>query len=332
MGKRRPMEGVEMSLKTKHVFVTGGDGFLGSWLVKKLLEEGAEVTVLLRDRKSDSRLRDFKLIDKVNCVYGELEDLQLLMRAFNEYSIEIAFHLAAQTIVGIANKSPLSTFESNIKGTWNMLEAARQLNLKRLVIASSDKAYGDQEKLPYTEEFCLKGSHPYDVSKSCADLLAQAYAKTYGLNVAITRCGNIYGGGDLNWSRIFPGTIRSLIKGEEPTIRSDGTLVRDYIYVEDAVDAYLTLAEAMESNKLAGEAFNFGTNNPISVVELVKLIMKTLGKKGEIIIQGNAPNEILKQYLDSTKAMKVLNWKPKHTLEQGIKRTYDWYKENLKEE
>ncbi|MFH1182140.1 MAG: GDP-mannose 4,6-dehydratase [Candidatus Woesearchaeota archaeon] len=321
-----------MSWKSKHVFVTGGDGFLGSWLVSRLIDEGAEVTVLLRDRKSDSRMRDFGLLDKVNCVYGELEDLQLLMRAFNEYSIEIAFHLAAQTIVGIANKSPLSTFESNIKGTWNVLEAARLLNLKRLVIASSDKAYGDQEKLPYTEEFCLKGSHPYDVSKSCADLLAQAYAKTYGLNVAITRCGNIYGGGDSNWSRIFPGTIRSLLKGEKPTIRSDGTLVRDYIYVEDAVDAYLTLAGAMDGNRLAGEAFNFGTNNPISVTELVKLIMKTLSKEGQITILGNAPNEILKQYLDSTKARKVLGWKPKHTLEQGIKKTYDWYKENLKEE
>jgi CDP-glucose 4,6-dehydratase len=317
-----------MTLKSRHVFVTGGDGFLGSWLAKRLVEEGAEVTVLLRDRKCDSRLRDFKLLDKVNCVYGEIEDLQLLMRAFNEYNIEIAFHLAAQTIVGIANNSPLSTFESNIKGTWNVLEAARQLKLKRLIIASSDKAYGDQEKLPYTEDFCLKGSHPYDVSKSCADLIAQAYAKTYGLNVAITRCGNIYGGGDLNWSRIFPGTIKSLLNEEVPIIRSDGTLIRDYIYVEDAVDAYLALAEAMEKQNLAGEAFNFGTNRPISVLELVKLIIKTLGKDSKINVLGNAPNEITAQYLDSQKANKVLGWKPKHTLEQGIKKTYDWYKEN----
>jgi CDP-glucose 4,6-dehydratase len=332
VGKRSAMEGVEMTnWKSKHVFVTGGDGFVGSWLVKKLVDEGAEVTVLLRDRKCDSRLKELG-INKVNCVYGELEDLRLITRAFNEYSIEIAFHLAAQTIVGIANKSPLSTFESNIKGTWNILEAARILNLKRLVIASSDKAYGDQETLPYTEEFCLKGSHPYDVSKSCADLIARAYAKTYGLNVAITRCGNIYGGGDSNWSRIFPGTIMSLLKGEKPLIRSDGTLVRDYIYVEDAVDAYMTLAEAMENGKLAGEAFNFGTNRPISVIELVKLIMKTLDKKGDITVLGNAPNEIREQYLDSTKARRVLGWTPKHTLEQGIKKTYDWYKENLKEE
>ncbi|MBN2454287.1 GDP-mannose 4,6-dehydratase [Candidatus Woesearchaeota archaeon] len=321
-----------MSWTGKKVFITGADGFLGSWLTKRLVREKADVTVLLRDRENDSKLRDLGILEKVNAVYGSVEDLELIKRALNEYSTEVIFHLAAQTLVGIANRSPLSTFESNIKGTWCLLEAARELKVPRIVVASSDKAYGDQEKLPYTEDFCLQGMHPYDVSKSCADMIARTYAKTYGMNIAVTRCGNIYGGGDVNWSRIFPGTIRSLIKGEDPVIRSDGTLVRDYLYVEDAVDAYMMLAEAMESGKLAGQAFNFGTNRPISVLDLVKLIMKVLGKKGKIIVQGNAPNEIREQYLDSTKANRVLGWKPKHTLEQGTEKTYAWYESYLREE
>jgi CDP-glucose 4,6-dehydratase len=323
------MEGVGVSWKGTHVFITGADGFLGSWLTKRIAEEGAEVTVLLRDRKADSRLRLFGLLEKVNAVYGSVEDMDVLLRALNEYSIEVMFHLAAQTLVGTANRSPLSTFESNIKGTWNVLEAARQLKLPRLIMASSDKAYGDHEKLPYTEDFCLRGQHPYDVSKSCADLLAQAYAKTYGMNICITRCGNIYGGGDTNWSRIVPGTMRSLIKGEAPTIRSDGTLIRDYIYVEDVVDAYLSLAETMQKKKIGGEAFNFGTSTPLSVLQMVKRIGKATMKEDiKPRILSEAPNEIREQHLDSTKAAKVLGWKPKHTLDEGLKKTHEWYRKH----
>jgi len=316
-----------MGMKGKKVFITGADGFIGSWLTKRIVEAGAEVTVLLRDRKREARLRAVQLLDKVNVVYGSVEDINVIMRAFNEYDIELAFHLAAQTLVGVANTSPLSTFESNIKGTWNVLEAARILKLPNLIIASSDKAYGDQEKLPYTEEFALQGKHPYDVSKSCADLLAQAYAKTYGLNIAITRCGNVYGGGDTNMSRVVPGTFQSIIKGERPVIRSDGTPIRDYLYVEDVVDAYMTLAEAMETRKIIG-AFNFGTNNPISVIEMVKMILNVTGSDLEPLIEGKASNEINKQYLDSTKAEKVLGWKAKHTVEEGLVKTYAWYREN----
>ena len=320
------MEGVGMSWKGKKVFITGGDGFVGSWLTKKLFEEGAEITVLLRDHEREERLRTLNLLDKVNAVYGGVEDDKLIMRALNEYSIEVIFHLAAQTLVGIANRSPISTFESNIKGTWNILEAARVMKVQRVIIASSDKAYGEHKKLPYTEEFCLHGSHPYDVSKSCADLIAQAYAKTYGLNVAITRCGNIYGGGDMSLSRIVPGTIKSLLKGEKPVIRSDGSPIRDYLYVEDAVDAYIKLAEEMGKKKLSGEAFNFGCNKPMSVLEMAKAVMKAAGKDEELVIEGKAPNEIKEQYLDSTKAQKVLGWKPKHTLQEGLEKTYEWYK------
>ncbi|MBU2560310.1 GDP-mannose 4,6-dehydratase, partial [archaeon] len=258
-------------------------------------------------------------------VSGDITDLATVERIFNEYEVNTCFHLAAQALVGVANRSPLSTFESNIKGTWNVLEAARNSKtFEGMVVASSDKAYGEHENLPYTEEFCLNALHPYDASKACADILARTYFNTYGLSVAVTRCANIYGGGDLNFSRIIPDTIQSILSDKPPIIRSDGTPVRDYMYIADAVGAYLTLAEKL--GKVKGEAFNFGTNSPIGVSELVDKIIKISGKTHlRPIIKGEAKGEINMQYLKSEKAANLLGWKPKYSLEEGLKETIAWY-------
>jgi CDP-glucose 4,6-dehydratase len=249
----------------------------------------------------------------------------------SEYEVDTVFHLAAQTIVPIANRSPLSTFETNIKGTWTVLEAARcSSKITRVLVASSDKAYGVHEELPYTEEAPLLGCYPYDVSKACAELIARTYAVTYDLPVAVTRCANLYGGGDLNWSRIFPGTIRSVIRGERPIVRSDGTMVRDYLYVQDAVNAYLMLAERLDEPEVSGEAFNFGMDNPKSVLEIVQTIIAVSDCPGiEPVVLGEAPNEIQAQYLDSSKARRVLDWTPQHSLEEGLRETIQWYREFL---
>ncbi len=255
-----------MFWKNINVFITGADGFVGSWITKELVHQGANVTILVRDLVPRSPLRSMpeEFSNLTSVVVGSITDYKTIERAFNEYEVEACFHLAAQTIVGTANRSPLSTFESNILGTWNVLEAARTSKLlQRIVIASSDKAYGDQE-LPYSEDMCLKGIHPYDVSKVCADLLAQSYYTTYGLPVGITRCANIYGGGDLNFSRIVPDTIRSIYHNQDPIIRSDGTPVRDYLYVMDTVNGYLTLGEMLNKKSINGQAFNFGSNQPIT--------------------------------------------------------------------
>ncbi len=316
--------------KGKNVFVTGGNGFLGSWLVNELVKKGVNVTCLIRDTVANSNLQLLGIADKVNIVYGSLEDYYIIERAMNEFEAEVCFHVAAQAIVGIANKSPLSTFEANIKGTWNVLEACRQLGIKRTVVASSDKAYGEHEKLPYKEEFCLNGLTPYEASKSCTDILARTYAKAYGLAIGVTRCGNIYGGGDLNMSRIIPGTIISVLKDESPIIRSDGTPVRDYIYVLDAVSAYITLAEQLDRKEVAGQAFNFGTETPVSVLELVKKIIAASGKKIRPKVLNEAKNELKAQYLDWSKAKSVLGWKPQHNLDSGLKETIAWYKNYLK--
>lgn len=315
-----------MSFRGESVLVTGGDGFVGSRLCMRLLDEGAVVTVIVRDRNADSKLRLAGLLERVNVAYGDVADLAFVMRVMNEYGVRMCFHLAAQTLVGIANRSPLSTFESNIKGTWTVLEAVRLLKLPRLVVASSDKAYGSQGRLPYSEDFCLAGVHPYDVSKSCADLLARSYAVSYGVNVAISRCSNIYGPGDTNWSRIVPGTFRSIIKKEAPVIRSDGTLVRDYLFVDDAVEAYLALADALSSSQIAGEAFNFGTNKPVSVIELVDLMLKVAGSGLKPVVLNEASNEIAAQYMDSSKAARILGWRPKFSVEAGLRLAYEWYK------
>jgi CDP-glucose 4,6-dehydratase len=316
----------------KNVFVTGANGFVGSWLTKSLVKKRANVIILVRDTIPSSTLRYINgIYEKLGgIVSGSTVDYSLVERIFNEYEIDTCFHLAAQTIVGIANRSPLSTFESNIKGTWNILEAARNSELlERLVVASSDKAYGKHERLPYREDYCLHASHPYDASKACTDILAYTYYYTYELPVAITRCANIYGGGDLNFSRLIPGTIRSLSLDEKPVIRSDGTPVRDYIYILDTINAYLTLAEQLHRKDVKGQAFNFGTETPINVVDLVNKILHIYGKtdlKPVILGKGKPKGEIDVQYLSIDKARKVLEWAPQYDLDAGLKETILWYK------
>ncbi|UVW22692.1 GDP-mannose 4,6-dehydratase [Bacillus subtilis] len=317
--------------KNKNVFVTGCTGLLGSYLVKELIEQGANVTGLVRDHVPQSNLYQGEHIKKMNIVRGSLEDLAVIERALGEYEIDTVFHLAAQAIVGVANRNPISTFEANILGTWNILEACRKHPLiKRVIVASSDKAYGDQENLPYDENMPLQGKHPYDVSKSCADLISHTYFHTYGLPVCITRCGNLYGGGDLNFNRIIPQTIQLVLNGEAPEIRSDGTFVRDYFYIEDAVQAYLLLAEKMEENNLAGEAFNFSNEIQLTVLELVEKILKKMNSnlKPKVLNQGS--NEIKHQYLSAEKARKLLNWTPVYTIDEGLEKTIEWYTEFFK--
>ncbi|MEC1738467.1 GDP-mannose 4,6-dehydratase [Bacillus mojavensis] len=317
--------------KNKNVFVTGCTGLLGSYLVKELIEQGANVTGLVRDHVPQSNLYQGEHVKKMNIVQGALEDLPVIERALGEYEIDTVFHLAAQAIVGVANRNPVSTFEANILGTWNVLEACRKHSLiKRVIVASSDKAYGDQENLPYDEDMPLQGKHPYDVSKSCADLISHTYFHTYGLPVCITRCGNLYGGGDLNFNRIIPQTIQLVLNGEAPEIRSDGTFVRDYFYIEDAVQAYLLLAEKMEEHNLAGEAFNFSNEIQLTVLELVEKILKKMNSnlKPKVLNQGS--NEIKHQYLSAEKARKLLNWTPAYTIDEGLEKTIGWYTEFFK--
>jgi len=313
----------------RNVFVTGGSGLLGSWMVEELVRRGANVVCLLRDWVPESRLLGGGMLDRVVTVRGELEDRDLLGRALNEYEIETVFHLGAQTIVGTASRSPISTFESNIRGTWNLLEACRLCPklVKRIVVASSDKAYGEHPTLPYTEAAPLIGRFPYDVSKSCADLITLSYWHTYRLPVAVTRCGNLFGGGDLNFNRLVPGTIRSALRGERPVVRSDGTFVRDYFYVRDAVQAYLALAERMDDSDFHGEAFNFGTETPMSVLEMVDAILVRLGRQDLApVILGEATHEIPRQYLDCSKARARMSWGPAFTLEQGLDESIEWYR------
>jgi len=312
----------------KNVFVTGATGFLGSWLTKFLVDEKANVTALVRDIVPASHLYRSGYADKINVVRGGLEDYHTLERAFGEYEIDTVFHLGAQTIVEIANRNPLSTFESNIKGTWNVLEAARRSPLvRKIVVASSDKAYGVHKELPYDEEKPLQGKHPYDVSKSAADLIAHMYYNSYKLPVAITRCGNFFGGGDLNFNRIIPGTIRSVLHGETPVIRSDGNYIRDYFYIEDAAHAYLALAEKMDDKNVHGHAFNFSNEIQMTVTQVVEKILEQMGSSLKPTILAVAENEIPHQYLSSEKARRVLGWKPKYNFEEALAKTVDWYKE-----
>lgn len=312
--------------KNRNVFVTGGTGLLGSWLTEELLNQGANVTCLVRDWVPASRAVSAGILDKANSVRGELEDYLLLVRVLNEYEIDSVFHLGAQAIVGTANRSALSTFETNIRGTWNLLEACHNSRLmQRIVVASSDKAYGCHDTLPYTEDAPLQGKFPYDVSKSCADLISLSYFHTYRLPVAVTRCGNLFGGGDLNFNRLIPGTIRSLLAGERPVIRSDGKFVRDYFYVRDAVAAYLRLAEALPDDNLCGQAFNFGTETPMSALELVERIQHLMHSNLDPVILNQASHEIPKQYLDCAKARRMLNWSPRFQLDEGLLETIAWY-------
>jgi len=324
------MEGVGMNdfWQDRNVFITGCTGLLGSHLTEMLVEKNANVVGLVRDMVPKSNLIQTGIFDRINIVRGSVEDFYTVERTINEYEIDTVFHLAAQTIVGIANRNPLSTFESNIKGTWCVLEACRCVpTVKRIVVASSDKAYGEQNKLPYNENTPLRGSHPYDASKSCADILSIMYYNTYRLPVCITRCGNFYGPGDLNFNRIVPGTIRSILNNEKPIIRSDGTYIRDYFYVKDGALAYIYLSEKMEDKKIHGEAFNFSNELQISVIDITKKILKIMKRENlKPVILNKAKNEIKHQYLSAEKARKILRWKPKYNLEEGLKETIKWYK------
>ena len=310
----------------KNVLITGCTGLLGSWLTDSLITKKANIIGLVRDSVPRSRLFQSNSIHRIVTVRGEVENYFLLERIINEYEIDTVFHLAAQTIVTIANRNPISTFKSNIEGTWNILEACRKSSLvSRIVVASSDKAYGDQPILPYDEKTPLEGRHPYDVSKSCADLICRTYFETYKLPVCVTRCGNFYGGGDLNYNRIIPGTIQSIFHHTRPVIRSDGSPLRDYFYIRDGVDAYILVAEQMENKNIHGEAFNFSTEHPNSVLDIVQKIINIMGSDLKPELLNQSTNEIQDQYLSAKKAKKMLKWKSKYTLECGLKETIDWY-------
>ena len=314
----------------KTVLVTGVTGFVGSSLAQGLDKAGAKIVAIIRDEVAESNFYRSGLDKKAACIRGKLEEYSVVERVINEYSPEVIYHLGAQTIVGIANRSPLSTFHSNIQGTWNLLEACRGKNTVRaIVVASSDKAYGTHKKLPYREDFALQPEHPYDVSKACADLIARSYFKTYGLPIVITRFANIYGPGDMNFSRIVPDAIRSVLQNKAPIIRSDGTPERDYLYVDDVVDLYLLLAESIE--KIKGEVFNAGHNRPISVLDVVKTIIRLSGKKLKPDIQGRGSlhGEIDRQWLDGSKVKKILGWTPRTKLIDGLQKTISWYSKNI---
>jgi CDP-glucose 4,6-dehydratase len=318
--------------RDRRVFVTGATGMVGFWLVKDLLAAGARVIALVRDPDPQAGFYSSGDYRQVSLVQGNVEDFSSLERALNEHEVDTVFHLAAQPIVSVAHRNPLPTFETNIRGTYNLLEACRVHSdlVKRVVIASSDKAYGPHEQLPYTEEMALQGKHPYEVSKSCADLIAQTYHHTYGLPVAILRCGNIYGGGDLNWSRIVPYTIRCFLDKQRPIIRSDGQYVRDYIYVKDVSRCYMRTAENLPGEKVQGHAFNFSLERPVTVLDIVKTIQQLMNcKQLEPDVQNTASGEIRAQYLSAAKAHRVLGWQPQFTLEQGLNETIAWYREYL---
>lgn len=332
MGKQQSRVENMVKWNDKNIFVTGAAGIVGSWLIKKLVENKANITCLIRDITPKSEFFISRLDKKTNLVQGELQNYNQMERIFNEFEIDTCIHLGAQAIVGTANRLPYSTFESNIRGTYTLLEAARKSELiKAIVVASSDKAYGSHDTLPYDETFSLNATNPYDMSKSCTDMIAQSYAKTYGMPIAISRCGNIYGGGDLNFNRIVPGTIKSIIFNQNPMIRSDGTYLRDYFYVKDAVNGYIILAENLP--KFKGHAFNFGTEKPISVIDLVNKMISMFKTKRKIKpkILNKAKNEIKNQYLDCKKSRELLNWYPKFSLEKGLKETYQWYKKFFNE-
>ena len=318
------------------VLVTGAQGFIGSWLAERLLDEGARVVVPRRDFEPDARFRTDGIEERCTVAAADIQDYEAMTRVLNEHSVDAVFHLAAQTIVGTANRSPLSTFEANVRGTYVLLEACRAVGavgdpVERIVVASSDKAYGSHEQLPYREDFALQPTFPYDVSKACTDMIARSFAATYEMPVAVTRFANIYGGGDLNWSRIVPGTCRALIKGDAPVIRSDGTPERDYLYVEDAVDAYLTVARSLDDQRFRGQAWNAGWGSPLAVREIVDRLIAVSGAEltPDVQGQGTPHGEIDRQYLDSSSIGAELGWRPRIELDEGLRRTHEWYARRL---
>jgi CDP-glucose 4,6-dehydratase len=317
--------------KAKNVLVTGCTGLLGTHLCELLIDRGAKVVGLVRDHVPKSRLFTEELNQKMTLLNGPVENYGLLERAINEYEIDTVFHLAAQTIVGTANKNPLHTFDANIRGAWNLLEACRRnTGVRRIVVASSDKAYGQHEHLPYKEDAPLQGRHPYDVSKSCADLIGQMYHHTYGLPVCVTRCGNFFGPGDLNFNRLVPGTILSALQGARPVIRSDGTYIRDYLYVKDGAEAYLFLARKMDETAIHGEAFNFSNELQLTVIELVNKILGLMGQSNlQPEIKNEASKEIRHQYLSTQKVRELLGWRPQYQLDQALRETIDWYRQQF---
>ena len=314
------------------VLVTGAQGFIGSWLAERLLREGARVVTLLRDVEPESRFNREGVGERCVQVRGDLLDYEAMMRALNEHDIRAVFHLAAQTIVGTANRSPFSTYETNIRGTYTLLEACRSVGVvtkpvERIVVASSDKAYGSHTELPYREDFALQPLYPYDVSKAATDMIARSYAVTYDMPIAVTRLANVYGGGDPNLSRIVPDTILRLLRGDRPVIRSDGTPERDYMYVEDAVDAYLTIAGSLDDREHWGGAWNAGTGKPVAVRTVVDKLIELSGKDVAADIQGEGTphGEIDRQYLDSTAMTEKLGWSASWDLDAGLGATWDWY-------
>jgi CDP-glucose 4,6-dehydratase len=325
-----------VSWRDKSIFVTGAQGFIGSWLVSRMLDEGARVVVLRRDIPAESRFGIEGLEERCDVVLGDLVDYESLVRALNEYEVKAVFHLGAQTIVGTANRSPLSTYETNIRGTYLLLEACRAVGvvgdgIERVVVASSDKAYGSHDELPYSEDFALQPRYPYDVSKAATDMIARSYAVTYGLPVAVTRLANVYGGGDFNFSRIVPDTARSLVRGDRPVIRSDGTPERDYIYAPDAVDAYLAIARSLDDPAMHGRAWNAGAGRPYSVKEIVSRLIAVSGRDAEPDIQGEGTphGEIDRQFLDSSRIRDELGWEPRWELDDGLRETWTWYERHL---
>jgi len=314
--------------KNKKVLVTGYDGFLGAHLTKKLLEFEAKIVGIdIAKKKTYPILKNLQ--KKVETIKGDVAHLTLVNKIIEKYRPEIIFHLAAQAIVGEAVNIPIRTFKSNIEGTWNILEACKRKKfIEGVVVASSDKAYGEHKLLPYKEETPLRGIYPYDVSKSCADLLANTYFKTYSIPVCVTRCGNIFGPGDLHFSRIIPDAMRSIIKNKRFVIRSDGRFTRDYIYVEDVVRGYILLAEKMKKFKLSGQSFNFSNERPLTVLELFKKITEVSGRYNlKPRVLNRVKYEIKHQYLSSKKARKMLGWKPECVLEEGLIKTLQWYRD-----
>jgi CDP-glucose 4,6-dehydratase len=311
--------------------LTGATGLVGAWTLRRLVEAGADVVCLVRDWVPGSEAVRSGLLEGAMVARGDVRDRDVIERVLGEYEVDTVLHLAAQTIVGIANRNPVSTFETNVAGTWAVMEACRRSpRVEQVVLASSDKAYGEQPQLPYREDTPLEGRHPYDVSKSCADLIATSYAVTYDLPVVITRCGNFFGGGDLNWNRIVPGTIRSVLRGQHPVIRSDGSLVRDYFYVEDGAAAYMQLAEWLAANQDGrGEAFNFSNETQLTVSELVERILGLMGSDLVPEVRSEETHEIPAQFLDASKARSILGWAPLFSLDEGLERTIAWYREAL---